>query len=76
VEKENIALRGELDQKQLNRQVIQQIAARLSEARSHLFERELMMLVDMRGVLNEDQWNRLRAELDRMKQQQGPRRQR
>jgi hypothetical protein len=76
VEKENIALRGELDQKQLNRQAIQQIAARLSEARSHLFERELMMLVDMRGVLNEDQWNRLRAELDRMKQQQGPRRQR
>jgi hypothetical protein len=76
VEKQNVALRGELDQKQLNRQAIQQIATRLSEARGHLFERELMMLVDMRGVLNEDQWNRLRAELDKMKQQQGPRKQR
>lgn len=77
VEKLNIALRGELDQRQLNRQAIQQISARLSEARGRLFERELMMLVDMRGVLNEEQWTRLRAELDRMKQQPGgPRKQR
>jgi heavy-metal resistance protein len=72
VEKQNVALRGELDQRQLNRQAIQQISARLSEARGRLFERELMMLVDMRGVLNEEQWTRLRDELDRMKQQQGP----
>src|ERR1043166_9811243 len=33
VEKENIALRGELDQPQLNRAKIQQIAGRLNEAR-------------------------------------------
>jgi hypothetical protein len=76
VEKQNVALRGELDQKQLNRQAIQQISTRLSEARGHLFERELMMLVDMRGVLNEDQWNRLRAELEQMRQQGPPRKQR
>jgi len=73
VEKQNVALRGELDQHALNRQAIQQISGRLSEARGRLFERELMMLVDMRGVLNEDQWTRLRAELEKMKQQQGPR---
>ena len=75
LEKQNVALRGELDQRQLNRQVIQQIAGRLSDARARLFERELMMLVDMRGVLNEEQWTRLRAELDRMKQG-GPNRKR
>src|SRR5258708_5810648 len=42
VQKESIALRGELDQPQLNRQNIQRIAARLSEARGRLFGHELM----------------------------------
>ena len=69
VEKENIALRGELDQPQLNRANIQKIAARLSEARGHLFARELAMLVDMRGVLNDQQWNRMRAEIDQLNEQ-------
>ena len=64
VEKANIALRGELDQPQLNRQAIQRVANRLSEARAHLFERELMMLVDMRAVLTDAQWQRMRAFLD------------
>ena len=76
VEKQSVALRGELDQRQLNRQAVQQIAVRLSEARSRLFEREVMMLVDMRGVLNEEQWTRLRAELDRAKQDRQPARKR
>jgi len=66
VDKANIALRGELDQPQLNRQAIQRNAARLSEARAHLFERELMMLVDMRAVLTDMQWDRMRRELDTM----------
>jgi len=69
VEKENIALRGELDQSQLNRAKIQQIAGRLNEARGHLFQRELAMLVDMRSVLNDQQWNRMRAEIDQLKEQ-------
>ncbi|HYM62062.1 MAG TPA: periplasmic heavy metal sensor [Thermoanaerobaculia bacterium] len=64
VQKQSIALRGELDQPQLNRQNIQKIASRLSEARARLFERELMMLVDMRAVLTETQWNRMRNVLD------------
>jgi Spy/CpxP family protein refolding chaperone len=77
VEKSNIALRGELDRPQLDRAAIRRVGVRLNEARSRLFERELMMLVDMRSVLNDTQWNRLRNELDRLnrpqQQQQKPR---
>lgn len=75
VEKENIALRGELDQPQLNRAKIQQIAARLNEARGRLFQRELAMLVDMRSVLSDQQWNRMRVEIDQLKEQAAPRQQ-
>jgi hypothetical protein len=69
VEKANLALRSELDAAQLNRQNIQRQAARLSEARARLFERELMMLVDMRAVLSDTQWNQMRRELERMQPQ-------
>lgn len=64
VEKQSIVLRGELDQPQLDRAAIQRAAAKLTEARGRLFERELMMLVDMRGVLTEPQWNRMRSDLE------------
>ena len=79
VEKQNIALRGELDQPQLNRANIRKIAAQLNEARGRLFERELSMLVDMRAVLSDQQWNHMRAALDRLReggQQQLPRKMR
>jgi hypothetical protein len=81
VEKQNIVLRGELDQPQLNRADIQRAAAKLTEARGRLFERELMMLVDMRAVLTEPQWNRMRSELEsrrpmQQQQQRGPMQQR
>lgn len=66
VEKLQVALRGEIDRSQLRRGEIQRIAAALNAARGRLFERELMMLVDMRGVLNETQWTRLRQHLDRL----------
>jgi heavy-metal resistance protein len=75
VEKLNIALRGELDQPQLNRANLQRLAQRLGEARGKLFEREVMMLVEMRSVLNDDQWQRLRAELDRPRMQEKMQRQ-
>ena len=68
VEKAGLALRGELDQAQPNRQNALKAAARLSEVRGRLFEREIVMLMDMRGVLNDNQWNRLRAFLDRQEQ--------
>jgi len=69
VEKLSIAMRGELDQQQLNRQNVLRTAARLSEARGRLFERELSMLVDMRAVLNDPQWDRLRTVIDRQRAQ-------
>jgi hypothetical protein len=66
VEKANVALRAELDQPQLNREAIRRAAVRVNDARARLFERELMMLVDMRAVLSETQWNRMRQTLERM----------
>lgn len=67
VEKQNINLRGELDQAQLDRAAIRRDAQKLSEARGRLFDRELTMLVDMRAVLNDSQWNRMRnGLLDRL----------
>lgn len=66
VEKQNIALRGDLDQSQLDRAAIRRDAQKLSEARGRLFERELTMLVDMRSVLNDSQWSRMRSDLERI----------
>lgn len=65
VEKMSIAVHAELDQPQINRDNLRRAAGRLSEAQGRLFERELMMLADMRGVLNDQQWSRLRTELER-----------
>ena len=72
VEKLQVAIRGELDRSQVRRAELQKIASQLSAARGRLFERELMMLVDMRGVLNDQQWTRIRGHLDRMQQQPRP----
>ena len=69
VDKANIALRGELDRPQLDRVAIHRVATRLSDARGRLFDRELTMLVEMRGVLSDPQWNRMRNELDKLQQQ-------
>ena len=66
VEKANVALRAELDQPQLNRDAIRRGAERLNAARGRLFDRELMMLIDMRAVLTDAQWNRMRQTLERM----------
>jgi hypothetical protein len=71
IEKLQVAVRNELDQPQLNRQNLQRLAGQLTQARGRLFERELMMLVDMRGVLNDQQWGQLRAQIER---RQGERR--
>ena len=73
VEKLQIALRGELDRVQLRRQELQRVAGQLTLARGKLFERELMMLADMRGILNDEQWNRLRTFLDRAQERMRPR---
>jgi Spy/CpxP family protein refolding chaperone len=66
VEKLQVALRGELDRAQIRRAEVLRIAGQLSDARGRLFERELTMLMDMRGVLSDQQWNRVRNALDRL----------
>ena len=71
VEKAAIALRAELDRQQLNRDAIRKAAQRVNDARARKFDRELMMLVDMRGVLNDEQWNRMRNALDRLQPREG-----
>lgn len=71
VDKLQIALRAELDRAQLRRPELQRLAAQLTQARGKLFEHELMMLADMRGVLDHEQWTRLRAHLDRMQERRG-----
>ncbi|HEY8712915.1 MAG TPA: periplasmic heavy metal sensor [Thermoanaerobaculia bacterium] len=73
-EKTSIAIRSELDQPQINRDQLRKLAARLSETQGKLFDHELMMLVDMRSVLSDDQWSRLRSELDRPRQGERPQR--
>jgi len=70
VDKANIALRGELDRPQLDRVAIHRVAVRLNDARGKLFDRELMMLVEMRGVLTDPQWNRMRNELNKLERPQ------
>jgi len=75
VEKQTVALRAALDQPQLDRNEIRQIAQRLNDARGKQFQRELLLLVDMRAVLNDAQWNRMRNILDRLDQQRNERQQ-
>jgi Skp family chaperone for outer membrane proteins len=72
VDKLQVALRGEIDRSQLRRQEIQRIAARLSEARGRLFEREMLMLVDMRSVLTDEQWRKMRMFLERAQDRPNP----
>jgi Spy/CpxP family protein refolding chaperone len=68
VDKLQVSLRGELERSTLRRAEIQKIAERLNEARGKLFETELMMLVDMRAVLSDAQWDQMRNFIERMKQ--------
>jgi Spy/CpxP family protein refolding chaperone len=55
------ALREQLDRPNLDREAVRKAAEDVSSARARLFERELMMLVDMRRELRDEQWNRFRA---------------
>ena len=64
IEKLHVAIRNEVDRSQLRRAELTKLAGQLSHARGKLFERELMMLVEMRGVLSEQQWNRFRNHIE------------
>ena len=72
VEKLQVALRGELDRSQIRRAEVLRIAGQLNDARGRLFERELTMLVDMRGVLTDQQWQRVRDALDAPRERPRP----
>ena len=65
VEKKALELHEQLDNTTLNREAIERAASAASQARARLFERELMMLVDMRAVLSDEQWNQFRRAVAR-----------
>jgi Spy/CpxP family protein refolding chaperone len=56
-------LRARLDRDTLDRDAIRDAAAAVTQARGALFERELMMLVEMRGTLTPVQWSRFRERI-------------
>lgn len=74
VEKKAIALRGELDRTELDAGAVAAAASRLNEARGALFNRELMLLVEMRSVLQDPQWRKLRHALEQRQRPQTPHR--
>ena len=64
IEKVQIAIRGELDRPQVRKAELMRLADQLNDARGKLFSRELEMLIDMRTVLNPQQWTKMRRHLD------------
>ncbi|HUP65527.1 MAG TPA: periplasmic heavy metal sensor [Thermoanaerobaculia bacterium] len=64
-EKRALELHEQLDKTTLNREAIERAAAAASQARARLFERELLMLVDMRAVLSDEQWSQFRRAVAR-----------
>jgi Spy/CpxP family protein refolding chaperone len=73
VRKIQVALRAELERPTVRRDEVRRIGAQLSSARAKLFDRELMMLVDMRGVLDEHQWTQLQEARESMRTPEAPR---
>lgn len=65
LEKGNLQLRVELDDPQPNRADVRKTVMRVNDVRARIFEREVMLLLDIRSVLTEDQWGKLRSALNR-----------
>ena len=65
LDKRAIDLRTELDRTRLDRSRIQRAAMALNDARSRLFDKELMLMVDLRDVLSDAQWSELRTMMQR-----------
>lgn len=64
LEKGNLDLREELDRAQPVRAEVQKAATRVSDARARIFDREVLLLLDMRAAITEEQWKQLRSALD------------
>lgn len=62
-DKRGIELRAQLEKPQVARKEALAAAQQLGVARARLFEREVAMMVDMKSVLNEEQWSMLRTKL-------------
>lgn len=74
LEKRNLELRNLIDRDQPDRTAARAAAARVSEARAKIFEREVELLLEMRSVLNAEQWTRLRNTLERAREAASSRR--
>lgn len=72
LEKSTIQLREAVDNPELDREAVRRAAAQVSDARARLFEREVLMMVDMRGTMSPRQWGRLRSELGKRRAGAGP----
>lgn len=64
VDKLGIELRAQLEKPQSAKKDVIAVAQKLGTARGRLFEREIAMMVDMKSVLNEEQWGMLRSKLE------------
>jgi Spy/CpxP family protein refolding chaperone len=64
VDKLGIELRAQLEKPQSAKKDVVAVAQKLGSARGKLFEREIGMMVDMKSVLDEDQWAMLREKLE------------
>lgn len=64
VDKLGIELRAQLEKPQSAKKDVLAVAQKLGVARGRLFEREIGMMVDMKGVLTEEQWAMLRDKLE------------
>lgn len=63
-DKLGIELRAHLEKPQVARKEALAAAQKLGVARARLFEREVAMMVDMKSILNEEQWSMLRVKLE------------
>lgn len=63
-DKLGIELRAHLEKPQVAKKEAIAAAQKLGVARGKLFEREVAMMVDMKSVLNEEQWSVLRTKLE------------
>jgi len=64
VDKLGIELRAQLEKSQSAKKDVLAVAQKLGVARGRLFEREIAMMVDMKSVLNDEQWDMLREKLE------------
>ena len=63
-DKLGIELRALLEKPKSSKKDAIAVAQKLGVARGKLFEREIGMMIDMKSILNEEQWNQLRAKLE------------